>query len=188
MPDTPISKPDIIVSDTGTLIHLAQAKAFYLLHEVGSCVVVPDMVAYEATQHPEKPGAAAIRDWLDAGQAPGSNAPVLVAQTTVGELFKAALTVDPNTAIKDLSELAIIDWLEDFAEQRNQLEQGVMVVYENGKVPNYVRRSGLDLDSDVIATRAFLELAEARGLVPDANNCWQKVLDAAPTANPKIET
>ena len=48
--ETPIERPDVIVPDTGPLIHLAQADALHLLHQIGGRVVVADMVAFEATQ------------------------------------------------------------------------------------------------------------------------------------------
>ena len=79
--ETPIDRPDVIVPDTGPLIHLAQTNALHLLHQIGGRVVVADMVAFEATQDMTKPGAQEIQDWLDAGQKPNSNAPVLIAPT-----------------------------------------------------------------------------------------------------------
>ena len=61
MTDVPqIERPDLIVPDIGPLIHLAQADALHLLHQIGGLVIVADMVAFEATQNREKPGAQAI--------------------------------------------------------------------------------------------------------------------------------
>ncbi|MEP9402502.1 hypothetical protein [Sphingomonas sp. VNH70] len=75
MPDGQIDRPDVVVPDTGPLIHLAQADALHLLHEIGGRVVVADMVVLEATQDLSRPGAARIREWIDAGTAEGSHGP-----------------------------------------------------------------------------------------------------------------
>ena len=112
--ETPIERPDVIVPDTGPLIHLAQTDTLHLLHQIGGRVVVADMVAFEATQDMTKPGAQEIQDWLDAGQRPDSNAPVLVASTEIGRLFAKARTVDPTTRAKDSGELAIMQWLGSY--------------------------------------------------------------------------
>ncbi len=63
--ETPIERPDVIVPDTGPLIHLAQADALHLLHQIGGRVVVADMVAFEATQDMTKPGAQEIATWCN---------------------------------------------------------------------------------------------------------------------------
>lgn len=52
---------DVIVADIGALVHLAQADALHLLHQIGGRVVVADMVALEATWDLVKPGAPAIQ-------------------------------------------------------------------------------------------------------------------------------
>lgn len=176
-------RPDVVVPDKGPLIHLAQADALHLLHAVGGRVVVADMVAIEATQDMLKPGACRIRDWIDAGNAHGSNAPVLVARTEIGELFRQARKSDPTIRPCNAGELAILEWLSGYVDHA---EHGVLIVYENGKIPRFVRETGLNLDTDVLTTRAFLELAERRGIVSDADYWWQRIVAAAPTANPDV--
>jgi len=178
-----IERPDVIVPDTGPLIHLAQADALHLLHAVGGRVVVADMVAWEATYDPARPGAHAIADWIEAGGQPGSNVPVLVAPTEIGELFRKAREADPAVRSRNAGELAILEWLGGYVEGGGQ---NVLIVYENGKIPRFVRETGLDLDTDVLTTRAFLALAERRGIVADADVLWQRIVEAAPTANPDI--
>ena len=112
MTDLPqIERPDLIVPDTGPLIHLAQANALYLLHQIGGRVVVADMVALEATQDPAKPGAREIEAWIEAGRQPGSNAPVVIAATEIGELFLQARKSDPDIRPRNAGELAILEWL-----------------------------------------------------------------------------
>ncbi len=91
----PIVRPDIIVPDAGPLIHLAQADALHLLHAIGGRVVVADMVEWQATQDVTKPGASEIASWIEAGRQPGSDAPVLIAKTEIGELFRQARNSNP---------------------------------------------------------------------------------------------
>jgi len=183
--DRRIERPDLIVPDTGPLIHLVLADALHLLHGVGGRVVVADMVAWEATHDLSRPGAPAIAAWIEAGGRPGANAPVLVAPTEIGELFRQAREVNPNLRPRNAGELAILGWLGDYAERADRSGPGVLIVYENGKIPRFVRETGLDLDTDVLTTRAFLELAERRDL-GDAGEWWRRIVLAAPTANPDV--
>ena len=172
--------------DAGPLIHLAQADALHLLHQIGGRVVVADMVALEATQDRDKPGAQAIEAWIDAGRQPGSNAPVFVAPTEIGELFLQARKSDPGIRPRNAGELAILEWLGGYVDHGDHAGHGVLIVYENGKIPRFVRETGLDLDTDVLTTRAFLELAERRGIVASAEEYWRRIVEAAPTANSDI--
>ncbi|GBR16816.1 hypothetical protein [Asaia spathodeae] len=176
-----IEKPDVIVPDTGPLIHLAQANALHLLHEVGSRVVVTDMVAIEATANLKKPGAAEIQNWLDRGASLGSNAPVLIEKTDVGRAFLASRQADPTFRWRGAGELAIVEWLRDKVDHT---DQAVLVVYENGRVPRMVGDYGVHADIDVVTTRAFLELAQRQGIISSADDYWKQVVAAAPTANP----
>jgi hypothetical protein len=180
-----IERPDVIVPDTGPLIHLAQADALYLLHDVGGRVVIADMVAWDATHDPEKPGAREIAAWIEAGLQSGSNAPVLIATTEIGELFAQARKADPAIRPRNAGELAILEWLGSYVERTEDAGHSVLIVYENGKIPRFVRETGLDLDTDVLTTRAFLELAERRG-VANAGELWDGIVAAAPSAYPDI--
>ncbi len=181
-----IERPDLIVPDTGPLIHLAQADALHLLHAIGGRVVVADMVALEATQDLAKPGAAAIAAWIEAGSRPGANAPVFVAPTEIGELFLKARQTDPSIRPRNAGELAILEWLGSYVEHSDHAGHHVLIVYENGKIPRFVRETGLDLDTDVLTTRAFLELAERCGAIASAAEYWQRIVAVAPTINPDI--
>jgi len=180
-----IERPDLIVPDTGPLIHLAQVDALHLLHQVGGRVVVADMVAFEATRDHAKPGAHAIAEWIEAGGKPGSNAPVVIAPTEIGELFRKAREADPHVRPRNAGELAILEWLSGYVDQAGTGHE-VLIVYENGKIPRFIRETGLDLDTDVLTTRAFLELAQRRGAIDSAADWWDRILAAAPTANPDI--
>ncbi len=181
--DRQIERPDIIVPDSGPLIHLAHAEALHLLHQVGRRVVVTDMVAYEATADRSKPRAQDIKDWLDAGQAPGSNAPVSVETTDVGRAFFTALKADPDFKWKGAGEQSIVNWLN---ERVDATDTAMIVVYENGKVPRMIGGVDIDVDIDVLTTRAFLELAERNEIVPSADAYWRRIADAASTANPRV--
>jgi len=180
-PQEQIERPDIIVPDTGPLIHLAQAKALHLLHEIGGRVVVTDMVALEATASFDKPGAQEIQAWLDAGLIPGSNAPVIVETTDVGRAFLTARRADPTFRWRGAGELSIVEWLRDEVDQSPNT---VIIVYENGRVPRMIGDYGVSTDIDILTTRAFLEFAERMGIVPSAEEYWQRIITAAPTANP----
>ena len=59
---------------------------------------------------------------------------------------------------------------------------------QNGRVACVLSRQEMDADIDVITTRAFLDLAERRGLIPSAAELWRAVEAQAPTANPRIQT
>lgn len=144
------------------------------------------MVVFEATQDMTKPGAQAIQDWLDAGQTADSNAPVLIAPTEIGRLFATARTVDPTVRAKDAGELAIMQWLGNYVDYHS--DAGILIVDENGKIPRFVRETGLDMATDVLTTRTFLELAERRGVLTRAADWWQRILAVAATANPQVAT
>lgn len=180
---TPIDRPDVIVPDTGPLVHLAQAGALGLLHEIGRRVVVTDMVAIEATAELAKPGAADIRDWLEAGQALGSNAPISIETTDVGRAFQTARRADPTFRWRGAGELSILEWLRD---EVDRAERAVLIVYENGKVPRLIGDYGIDADIDIVTTRAFLDLAERQRVVGSADEVWRRITEAAPSANPAI--
>lgn len=177
----PIARPDIIIADAGPLIHLAQADALPLLHQIGGRVVVPDMVAFEVTQDLSKPGAERLRAWLDAGQIPGSNAPISIEETSTGRLFALARQADPAVKARDAGERAIVDWL---AEKVAGTDLEAVVVYENGKVPRIIANQAMDANIDVVTTRAFLKIAEERSLLTDAAGYWRRVAEHSPTANP----
>ncbi len=178
-----IEKPDILVPDTSPLIHLSQAGALPLLHEIGGAVVIVDMVYFELTRNLDKPEARALADWVAEGQRPGSNHPVRLAQTETGRIFQVARRAEPDIRMKDGGETAIVEWL---AEAVDATDKQTIVIYENGKVPSLVANRNLDIDIDVLTTHAFLELAERRHLVQSAADIWARILQAAPTANPRI--
>ena len=179
-----IQRPDIIVPDAGPLIHLSQANALELLHEIGGTVIIVDMVRHELTGDEHKPEARRLQDWIEQGLEPGSNRPVRLAMTDTGEAFRLARMVKPDFKMRDGGETAMVQWL---AQSVSTTRQQTIVLYENGKVPKVVRREMLDADIDVLTTRAFLALAHKRGLIASADAIWRKIIAASPTTNPEIE-
>jgi hypothetical protein len=177
---TPLERPDIIIPDSGPLIHLAQADALALLHQVGRRVVIVDVVAIEVTQDPTKPGARLLQDWFDAGQLPGSNAPISIEETTIGALLRDARQANPAARIRDAGELAMVQWL---ADKVHETDHTAMVLYENGKVPRVIANQGIDADIDVVTTRAFLNLAEQSVPTRGAAEYWRRIVEATPTAS-----
>lgn len=178
-----IEKPDILVPDASPLIHLSQAGALPLLHEIGATVVIVDMVYYELTRDLERPEARALADWVADGQRSGSNHPVRLEQTETGRIFQVARRAEPEIRMKDGGETAIIEWL---AAAVDATDKQTIVIYENGKVPTLVANRNLDINIDVLTTRAFLELAERRRLVISAADIWARILLASPTTNSRI--
>ncbi|GAB0120033.1 hypothetical protein [Acidisoma sp. 7E03] len=128
-----------------------------------------------------KPGAERLRDWLDAGQLPRSNAPISIEETITGRLFAVARRADPTIKARDAGERAIVDWL---AEKVAGADLEAVVVYESGKVPRIIANQAMDANIDVVTTRAFLKIAEHRSLVTDAASYWRRVAEQSPTANP----
>ena len=178
-------KPDILVPDTLPLIHLYQAGALGLLHDIGGTVVIVDMVYYELTRDLDKPEARVLADWIAEGVKPGSNRPIRLEKTEVGRVFSIAQKTDPKVRMKDGGEIAIVQWL---VESVDATDHRTIVIYENGKVPSFIANRNLDIDIDVLTTHAFLELAERGHLVPSADNVWNKIIASAPGANPALES
>ncbi len=179
-----IIRPDILVPDTSPLIHLSQAGALNLLHEIGGTVIIVDMVYFELTRDLDKPEARALQAWVFEGQKEGSNTPVRLEKTETGRIFELAQQTDPQVRMKDGGETAIVQWLAESVDATNHQ---TIVIYENGKVPSLISNRNMDIDIDVLTTRAFLELAERRNLLESANDVWSKIMLAAPQTNPKIE-
>jgi hypothetical protein len=107
MPASLPIKPTVIVPDAAPLIQLAAADALGVLTGMGAVVVV-DVVMLETTYFADKPYAAQIAAWLDAGQHPRSNAPVTVAESDLGPVYRLALEQGVRTP-RNAGEVAITD-------------------------------------------------------------------------------
>jgi predicted nucleic acid-binding protein len=168
-----ITRPDILVPDTSPLIHLSQAGALSLLHEIGGTVIVVDMVYLELTRDLDKPEARALQEWVLEGQTEGSNTPVRLEKTETGRIFELARQTDPTLRMKDGGETAIVQWL---AETVDAPANKIIVLYENRKLPSLVAHRNMDIDVYLLTTRAFLELAEKRKLIKSADDIWTKTM------------
>ena len=103
-----IQRPDILVPDAGALIHLAQADALRLLHEIGGTVIVVDVIADEVIRDPDESGATALRACIEAGRRHGRTTPVRVEATETGRAIAAARSADPTFAMRNGGESAIV--------------------------------------------------------------------------------
>jgi len=175
----PRLQPTVVIPDTAPLIHLAAGGALFVLNAMGR-VVVPDIVALEATYFADKPYAGEINAWIIAGAQPGTNQPVEVADTEIGALYRIALDQDLPRP-RNAGEIGIAAWLAD-----NLAQTGgpALVVYENGKVPGLLSREGVAAVVAVATTRNLLAMAAAEGIIPDAQAVWSRIAAAIPTANP----
>ncbi|MFG1481041.1 hypothetical protein V5F53_20675 [Xanthobacter sp. V4C-4] len=185
MPVEPIERPDIVIPDTGPLIHLSQVDALPLLHEIGGAVVIVDVVRYELTTDMTKPEAERIQQWIERGLEPGSNMPVRLELTETGEALRLARLVKPDFRMRNGGEVAMVEWL---AEKVSGTDRTALVLYENGKVPKLIADQDLHADIDVVTTRAFLALAERRGLIPSAEALWRRIVESSPTTNDTIRS
>jgi hypothetical protein len=179
MVEAPNVKPTVVIPDTAPLIHLAAGDALHVLTGMGPVVIV-DVVVLEATFYEDKPYALQIASWIAAGQQPGSNSPVAVAETELGPVYRLALESDVKKP-RNAGEIAITEWL---AEKLPLIGGPALVVYENGRVPATLAREGVSETVAVATTRNLLELAQDQGIIPDAAELWAKIIAKTPTANP----
>ena len=61
------------------------------------------------------------------------------------------------------------------------------MIYENGKIPNMLRREGLPEDVVVVTSRYFLRLAQELKLVADADDLWAQIESVDRKSNPQAE-
>ena len=176
--------PEVVVPDTSPLIHLAAVGQLPLLNALGRVVVV-DVVAFEATADLAKPFAPEIGAWIEEGGREGSNLPVRIATTEIGEAYRLARQTDPGFRLRNGGEQAILSWL---ADELPSTQGPALVVYENGRVPRMIRREGLSNVVVVATTRAILTFAEQQGLIRSAEATWQAISTRAPGANPELQT
>ena len=173
--------PVVVVPDMSPLINLAAAGRLTLLQEFGR-VVVMDIVAYEASDDPSRPWAQDVAAWLAEGQRPGTNLPVEVVKTEIGEAYRLARQANPQFRMQNAGESAIRDWLVDTLPE---IGGPALVVYEDKKMPRLIQREHLVQVVVVATTRAFLAFAEERGLIASAEGEWNEIISRASGANPR---
>jgi hypothetical protein len=172
--------PVIVVPDMSPLIHLAAAGQLGLLHSFGR-VLVMDIVAYEASGDSARPWARQVGAWLKQGQLPGSNQPVEVVKTEIGEAYRLARQTDPGFTMRDAGERAIRDWLVDMLPT---VGGPALVIYEDKRMPGLIQREQLSEIVVLATTRAMLTFAEQRGLIPSAEATWKDIVSRASSASP----
>ncbi len=175
----PRIKPTVVIPDVAPLIHLAAGDALTVLNGMGR-VVVPDIVQLEATYDLDKPHAREIAAWMEAGEQRGSNQPVEIVETEIGALYRIALDQGLRRP-RNAGEIGIATWL---AENLFQIGGPALVVHENGRVPNLPGRAGVAAGVAVAPTRTKLPMAQEPGIISDAENVWERITAAMPTANP----
>lgn len=173
--------PVVVIPDMSPLIHLAAAGQLPLLQAFGR-VVVMDRVAYEASTDLAKPWAREVAAWLKKGQEPGSNQPVEIVKTEIGEAYRLARQADPAFRMQDAGERAIRDWLLDTLPE---VGGPALVIDEDRKVPRLIRREHLDEVVVVATTRAVLTFAEERGPIASAEDGWKDIVTRAAGASPR---
>jgi predicted nucleic acid-binding protein len=174
--------PAIVVPDMSPLIHLAAGGQLPLLHEFGR-VIVMDIVAYEASADLARPWASDVAAWLAKGQGSGSNRPVEVVKTEIGEAYRLARQTDPSFKLQDAGERAIRDWLVDALPE---VGGPALVVYEDKKMPKLIQREQLTDIVVIATTRAVLAFAQDTGLIASAEDVWNNIIKLAPGANPSL--
>lgn len=175
--------PVIVVPDMSPLVHLAAAGCLPLLQAFGR-VVVMDIVAYEATDDLSKPWAQDVAAWLAEGQRAGTNLPVSVVQTEIGEAYRLARQTNPEFRMQNAGESAIRDWLVDTLPD---IGGPALVIYEDRKMPRLIQRENLAETVVVATTRSFLVFAEERGLIRSAEDAWNAIIERAAGANPRLD-
>lgn len=173
----------VVVPDMSPLIHLAAAGRLPLLHEFGR-VVVMDIVAHEASDDMTKPWAREVADWLRKGQEAGSNQPVEVVKTEIGEAYRLARQADPSFTMRDAGERAIRDWLVDSLPE---IGGPALVIYEDKRMPGLIQRERLEEMVVMATTRAVLTFAQERGLIASAEEAWNDIIKRAEGASPSLD-
>ena len=161
----------VIVPDTAPLIHLAAGDFLDVLSAMGR-VVIPDVVALEATRLLTKDFAPQIAAWLATGAAE-------IVETEIGALYRLAIERGMK-APRHAGEVAIIEWLHDHLANDSE---PALVVYEDRRVPRMVAQEPELGRVAVLTTLSFLELAQETGLIASAEAAWRAVIAKAPTAS-----
>ena len=143
-----------------------------------------DIVAHEASDDLTKPWAREVADWLRKGQELGSNQPVEVVKTEIGEAYRLARQADPNFTMRDAGERAIRDWLVDSLPE---IGGPALVIYEDKKMPGLIQREHLEDVVVMATTRAILTFAQERGLIASAEEAWNDIIKKAEGASPSLD-
>jgi hypothetical protein len=171
-------RPTVVMADSSPLIHLAAVGQLDLLFRFGNVVVV-DVVRLETCFDRSKPFAPEIAAWIDANL--GSR--LSFGDTDLGPVYEHALQHGLSRP-RNSGERAMVDWLAD-----NIVHEGgpALIIYENGKIPNMLRREGLPEDVVVLTSRYFRRLSQELGYIPDAELAWAEIERLDTRSNPQAE-
>jgi hypothetical protein len=122
--------------------------------------------------------------WLRKGQEPGTNQPVEVVKTEVGEAYRLARQTAPEFRMQNAGERAIRDWLVDTLPE---IGGPALVIYEDKKMPKLIKREHLEDIVVMATTRAALIFAEERGLIKSAEEVWNNIVKRAAGASPSLD-
>jgi hypothetical protein len=125
-----------------------------------------------------------VAAWLAKGQEAGSNQPVEIVKTEIGEAYRLARQTNPDFKLQNAGENAIRDWLVDTLPD---IGGPALVIYEDNKMPRLIRREQLQEVVVVATTRAVLSFAEERGLIKSAEEIWKDIIKRAAGANPRLD-
>jgi hypothetical protein len=164
----------IITADTGPLITLAAAKALDLLPLLDRTALVPDVVYWEATRNPGKPGTAEIEAWLQTTP----DASVEYVDTWNGVLLSENLAAFPGFKGLDYGESAVIEVINDQLFGDPSID--ATVVWEDGRFTLPAFLAEMHPNARLLSTAEFLTELEAKGAIKSAT----AVFDAAQTAMP----
>jgi hypothetical protein len=146
-------RPTVVMADSSSLIHLAAVGQLDLLFECGH-VVLADVVRLETSLDRSEPFAPEISTWIEANR--GSR--LSLVDTDLGPVYELAIKSGVRPP-RNSGERAIVDWLAD-----NIVHKGgpALIIYENGRIPNMLRREGFPEDVVVMASPYFLRLSQER--------------------------
>lgn len=187
---------EIVVADAGPLISLSRIDALDLLlvFKDRVRVVITDFVEFEVTRNRSAhPDAKRICDFITryAGL-------VEIQETSIGKTMKQLVMLremfdtnpqfrqmminnktEPPMIPKDIGELSIVS----FANEMIQAPPGVplLILAED----DFFLHSGAAIpgNAHIISTRAFLEVLQGFGKIPDAKSLWSEIQRERPTVN-----
>lgn len=174
-------QPVILIADNTPLSALSAIDNLDWLLVPGIRVQITDQVMIEATVNSTQAWAKDTLDWVERNQNQ-----VEIIETPTGRNYRlaqdawAASGYEPSKqpVTAGLGETSIFDLLRVL---ENEVEAGekVLLIMDDRRGRRTAKT--LDLNVDVISTRAFFEVMEIDYGIQGANDYWQRVLKLTPT-------
>lgn len=133
------ARREIIIADASSLRQLALADGRAQLCKICDIIIVIDIVALELAADLEAPGARLALEWIAAGTAPGSLAPIEISKTEVGSLLRLARQIDPRVPAQSAGRRAVIDFV---AERLENADVSAVVISEDDLVVRATAKNG----------------------------------------------